>query len=316
MPGHAVTAPLEADFHVLYPEAPFLQDPELVTAYTLARSNREQINRAPKVYEHYQLVSQHLDDFARAKKPITHPEKEDVAWLAQQIPQDNSYLLLGESHGEIGIMVKITALVNQLHLLEPERPCIVLTEFLTDMTIWNPSTPLIGFQEGFRFMFQQFSEMGIPVIGLEPRFVKSNARFNVVGPSFIDRNGQKIIYQNSFWGTGEGVRLRNAHYIKRINQIHQKFPNARIIVYTGGAHLEYSQPYSVGDALAGPTTKVISFRPTTFAPDLNKPQEFVPYISTFDNMTNQQFINDRILSFDDPELTHLFGADIVVKSPF
>lgn len=313
MPGKGVTSLLKADPKALYPDAPFLQnDEEMLTAYALARFNREQISRAAKVQAHYQAVLAHMQDFAQAKTRITHAPDEDVSWLVSQIPQNTSYLLVGEYHLDEGVMGEITSLVYQLRLRQPKRQIIVLSEYLQQGTLWDSSIPI---PKPAQWMFGKFNELGIPVIGLEPAFVKSNRDFNIVGPSFIDSNGQKHIYQNRFWATGEGVRLRNERYLKTIRQIHQKFPDALLVLHAGAGHVEYSQPYSLGDALAGPNTQVISFRPEKIQ-NTEKPGAFIPYISPFDNMTNHQFVKDRILQFNDPTLTKLSGANILVRSPF
>ena len=96
-----------------------------------------------------------------------------------------------------------------------------------------------------------------------------------------------------------------------IKQTRKQHPDALLIIYTGAGHVEYSHPYSLGDELAGPTTRVISLGP---APVMIQGEWYVAGTS-FDVATNVRFVFDRLVQFNDPELTRLSGADIRWRIP-
>ncbi|MBR4682387.1 MAG: hypothetical protein IKP06_03690 [Elusimicrobiaceae bacterium] len=322
--GESLSQNLTVSPEVLYPQAPFLQNQEQLGLYFLAQNNRAQSHWYPKLVTWYQEIVRRLDDFKKNQLSITHPIEKDVSWIAQQLPEDISYLLLGECHYLPDIPKNVTELISYIHkVLQPEREIIVLTEFLPEIVTWGYSGP-VSTWEIYTNLWKSLEEMGIPIIGMESDFTFNDFNSKIVSSEpeiatesyyakiLENKDTDKILDTSQQAASSlEGIRLRNAHFMQIIQQTRQNHPDALFIIYTGGGHVEYSYPYSLGDALAGPTTRVISLSP---APVMAKGQWQVPGIS-FDVATNARFAFDRLVQFNDPELTRLSGADIRWRIP-
>ncbi len=322
--GESLSQNLTVSPEVLYPQVPFLQNQEQLGLYFLAQNNREQAHWYPKLVTWYQEIVRRLDDFKKNQLSITHPIEKDVSWIAQQLPEDISYLLLGECHYLPDIPQNVTELISYIHkVLQPEREIIVLTEFLPEMVTLGDPGPIVTVKTQIN-LWKSLYEMEIPVIGMEPDFKFDDSGSEIISSepevatkSFYariseDTDTDKILDTSRQVASSlEGVRLRNARFMQIIKQTRQQHPDALLIIYTGAGHVEYSHPYSLGDALAGPTTRVISLGP---APVMIQGEWYVAGTS-FDVATNARFVFDRLVQFNDPELTRLSGADIRWRIP-
>lgn len=304
--GIALSQNLTEPAKNLYPQVPYLQKQEQLSLYFLARNNREQAKWYPQLVTWYQEIGQRLNDFKQDRTPITHTSDQDLPWIAAQLPKDLSYLLLGECHYRIDTKAQILRFIRYLHYFaQPERKIIILTEFLPENVVWEPGTPLTGDYVELEPIWAHFRQLGIPTIGLEPDFMFNDFSSNIAEKSELGKIDQ-LNASHTWVGSLEGVRLRNARFLKTIEQVHQDHPDALLIIYAGGAHVEYSQPYSLGDALAGPKTRVISF-----VPGLEwKNNSWNLEGTNFDIATSLQFVRTPIIQFNDPELIKLSGADI------
>lgn len=308
--GQTLTDDLNIAPEDLYPQKSFLQNQEQLRLYFLARNNREQTKYYRKLYARYQAIGRRLNDFKQAQTPITHPADQDLLWVIQQLPNNLSYLLLGEFHLFPDIMARVALLIHYLHYFaQPERQIIVLTEFLPEMTTYEPNIPLHSSVTYYKDIFEYIYKMDIPIIGLEPD-VTSKMAFNKVAESAEAIGKEALDISHSVSVTLEGTRFRNVRFLKTIEKIRQQHPEALIIVWAGNTHIEYPEPYSLGKTLAGPETRVISLEPEYVPIPKDKERRWRRYITKFDIATDKQFINNRLIQFNDPELTKLSGADI------
>ena len=282
----------------------------------MARNNREQARWYPQVVAQYQEIGRRINDFKQAQTLITHPIEQDISWVADQLPKDISYLLVGECHYLPDIANQVAQLIRHLHYVtQPERKIIVLTEFLQEGVAWGTPGPVTTW-ETYVDLFKQLHNMEIPVMGMEPplKFKDFTSEIVTEEPesttkSFIaniseETDINKVDEKDTSRQVAsslEGVRFRNEHFLKTIQQVRQEHPDVLLVIYTGGAHVEYSQPYSLGDALAGPQTRVITLIP---APVKIKGVWEAP-ATNFDVATKGQFFFDGTVQSDEPQPTRL-----------
>ena len=270
----------------IYPQAPFLTTNRQTSLYLQAKINREILKTIAHTQQWADRVHEHQLDFEHAHVPITHRPEEDVAWLARQIPDDTLYLLLGEVHNIPEVSPTINQLIRTLRKQQPEREIFLFTEF-----IFHKSHVVVNeCYDDFFADLESDTALDIPIIGLEPDFAEEN----------IYLRGGK--YRENLWKTDEGIRLRNEYWLNIINQYRKENPNALFIIYAGLYHTEYHCPYSLGNVLQGPNTFAVSF--VTEAITL-----------PFDYLTKINFLFDRILQFNDKELSRLAGFDVRIRMP-
>ncbi len=281
----------------LYPRGSFLTQ-EQVTPYFLSQINRRNTQFLPVIQERQETIKDRLDDFVRAKTNISHPQEQDLAWLAEQIPQQTHFLLIGEMHGYPEIAFNVVKLISEIRQRQPGRPIILLTEFLPERAIWGATHTNLTHTNYFP-AWELVRRMGIPTVGLEPDFVQRNISVVTEGKCNV-------------WSSFEGMRLRNARWMELILDAHEMVPDALIIVYGGGGHMAYDWPYSLGNQLSEFNPFVVLMYPSylTAGNSLRTPES-----SSFDISTWGRFAEDRILQFNDRELTRLAGFDVQLKVP-
>ena len=279
--GRALADFLPAD---TYPYASFLQA-ENLPDYFLAKHNLEIRKWLPRLAKSEEEFARRIDDFYAAKETFTHPAEQDMAWLAGQLTPEHRYLLVGEEHAFAPVQREVAKLMGEL--AKSGREVIVFTEFLHDGQIW-PRQKDTKHLPQYLPVWQAAEEAGIEVVGLEPEFMEE-----IFGTRFVFPNRYKEIMDLStdIWTSVEGLRIRNAHWLNVLNRYRALHPQALFVIYAGAGHVEYRMPYSLGDALAGPQTLVALLN----RHDLDWAFGDLP---------------DRIIKFNDTELSHLVGFDI------
>lgn len=284
-----------------YPNAPFLAyNPKNLTNYFLAQENRHIIRLAPQFNALEEEWRSNIKNFEQSQIQWDGPKEQEMHWLAGEIPLNTSYLLLGEVHRTTEIHTKISQLLQELRLQQPQREIILLTECWPKSKIFRKVDSLL-FKEYAPIVWQTAKENDISVVGLElaavrlPEELESKINVNRRRHS-IEKNPTAGI---SIWSSLEGIRLRNANWLATIQQLRQKHPNALFVVYAGNYHIRGWNPFSLSTALNEENTFTVSFilqHKTTW----------------FDKVTENQF-DSRVLSFRDKHLRELFGADVQIR---
>ena len=294
---------LVSNLNELYPEAVFLSNSKQVTDYFLARNNRNAIAYAATHQQRLTQIQQHLNEFEKGRKSIK--EGEEVRWIAGQIPSETSCLFLGEYHHVFDIHLTIANLLSALREQNPNRPLILLTEFLPEQSILGKTTTGLDMPDLLP-IWAAAQKAHIPVLGLEPEFL-----FNNAGCMLCEKKKKR----GNIWASYEGMRLRNtrwAFFITNFRQtmarVHPELNEALFIVYAGAAHTGYHAPYSLATLL--PDEKIFS---VAFFPLYRDRLPHDYHTSDFDRMTNGLFATERLLQFTDPELAKLAGFDIRLK---
>ena len=295
--GSAISAPLRADPMQLYPNAPFLKNEDHLTLYFLSQISRRTAQLSPQLQRQQEQLDQLLPQLVQAKTPIDHPQEQDIAWLAKQIPADTSFLLLGEAHGYPEIAFNVVKLLKELQQTQ-DRPVLLFTEFLPENAVWGVNMHDTRLPK-YAPAWEMARLMSIPVIGLEPPFVENNLRTT----SEFERN---------IWCSIEGTRLRNNRWLTLLRHAREHFPQALIVVYGGAFHMAYDWPYSLGKQLENEHPFVVTFYPT----HLYRTDGNVTYAtSPFDLNTQGLLAQERILQFTDKELAKVAGFDVQLKIP-
>jgi len=295
--GSGISDPLRADPAQLYPNAPFLQNEDHLTLYFLSQLSRQTSQLAPQLQRQQEELANRLPQLVQAKTPISHPQEQDIAWLANQIPAETSFLLLGEAHGYPEIAFNVAKLLKELRQIQ-DRPIVLFTEFLPENAVWGVNTQETRLPK-YAPAWEMARLMSIPTVGLEPPFVERNLRIT----SEFERN---------IWCSIEGTRLRNNRWLTLLRQAREHFPQALIVVYGGSFHMAYDWPYSLGKQLENEHPFVVTFYPT----HLYRTDGNVTYAtSPFDLNTNGQLAQERVLQFTDKELAKLAGFDVQLKVP-
>ncbi|MBP5403796.1 MAG: hypothetical protein J6Y17_01745 [Elusimicrobiaceae bacterium] len=277
-----------------------LQTDKQALNYTLAQMNRwetyaiaQREEKAQKILKSMDLLREHLQTY-------THPEEQDMAWLAQQIPANTQYLLLGEFHKK-SLRPSIQQFMKELRTRFRNRRIILLTEFLQkghsseldDIEIYNDRFT------SYQKIYDEAKANGIEVFGLESPLVKEYWFFFA-----SNDNLPRPLWESQF-----GIKLRNQMWLKSIEKYHQENPDALIVIYGGFAHMGYTEPFSIGVELTNRApTFMASF--TLGYPRDAAEKSWTEY-SAFDYVTKGEF-DQRIVQFA-PEDAQITGFDIQVK---
>lgn len=247
----------DLDPQKIYPELPFLQTSQQTGNLISARSNRLYKTEATKVEGLWQNIERCLPQFEKKARELKQPENASQ-WLAQTLPDNTLDFFMGEIHGHPEIRQAVSETITYLHQRFPTRPIFLFTEFLPSQHQWNNQTSpqeIPAFLSSYFPIWERATQQHIPVIGLEPDFaLPSKALMHHIGP---DRR----IFWQSIWASLEGVRLRNAHFAKILEQYRQNYPTALFIIYTGAAHVFYNYPFSLSAKREKGSTFVATFHP-------------------------------------------------------
>lgn len=151
------------------------------------------------------------------------------------IPDSAKYVFLGEAHGLEEIRKLFLNVILTYQKQHPEKQIIVLTEFQHDKGLqFTPFNEEERFKD-FKKFFDVLAWHYIPFAGLE------EVHSSVDDRQFVGINGYTYPAQR----TGEGMRLRNMYWEKRIRAWERKYPQAVFFTYAGNGHVDYQAPFSV-----------------------------------------------------------------------
>lgn len=311
-PSKSMSHNIKGSVQELYPHAAtFLTTKKQLTLYFLARNNREFINVYPKFQQMQQQIRAHIPDFQASIVSTGHPQTQDLKWIAEQLPKNLDYFLIGEAHFYPEIRQAVSNLIHEVRLQFPQRRIFLFTEFMLDGDVY-PSDNFREVLPQYTTIWQAAVKEGITPVGLE---------LSALGPSIktaqiSSRSGTGLLgistmHKTRIGATLEGIRLRNRHWLQILKDYKQKYPDALFIVYAGAWHVEYNHPYSLAKVLQSHANVF----ETSLYPIVNLYSSDCSLItSTFDRLTDGKF-PQRVLQFNDQNLKHLAGFDVQVKIP-
>ena len=321
--------PIIADPKDLYPEVTFLETPEQLTNYFLARNNRIVHQEYKQLLDRFEALKDNLPALQKSLISIEQSPEKDIEWLANYIPQDLDYLLIGEQHNSPEIQRAIKDFIPLFKRRFHERDIILFTEFLQNELLWKESfTDKIDAKE-YTDIWNKATSNFIPVIGMEADYsldAGSSPLLSVpTGETFL---GKEVCNSSCLpWQTPEGLRLRNKYFLKIIQRYRKDFPNALFIIYTGAGHVEYDRISSLSRAFPADKTFEVSLYPqyvqldkqakairSRFAEHETTPDGKTYIINRFDALTLGKFPS-RVYTLQDPSLRELVGFDVQIKIP-
>lgn len=188
------------------------------------------------------FLSTHKAQIRRSIR-VEQPLKLD---LVPFIPPKVRNIAVGEEHNVLAIRRAFEKLVLDYQKAYPERKIIVLTEFVSDrLFAWEePGKTVSSLGLKYRivnndFLFLgNFIRSGIEVIGLED-IVYFSEHQTLIAPSFRQVDS---VY---------GMKQRNEHWRRIIEDVRRREPEAIFFIYTGNMHVHYRAPFT----LTNPSTQ-------------------------------------------------------------
>ena len=302
--------------------------------YFVARNNREVVKNSSLFVGHLQKQEAYVKLLQKHQHHYTHKAALDPFWLAEQIPANTDYVLLGEVHDVEEISQFIENFLPTLQEKVAPRPIIYLTEFLPEQMTFVQATEFEGLfellEDDLISLWETATSFNIPVIGLDPSFVffQTNEA-DLMRPGTILPFSRKHL--QSLWASDEGLRIRNESWKQQITKIRQQNPDALIVIHAGFGHFSHVRDYSIGGFLAQKSSVyTVSLAPgytadytSSFLQNLREylpnfklyptpEQGFIPY-TLFDLATHGEFWQ-RIVQFE-PQDRVITGFDIQIKVP-
>lgn len=293
----------------MYPDKPFLQHPllgtKLAEAYFLAQNNRLFINLLREAETFWPKFSQAIPRFYEEAKALKQPENI-LEWTAQQIPAEVTDLFIGEIHDQHEIPQFISELLPLLRQQNPNRPIFLFTEFLLDTQYanWHVTNILVHTSKGHYYapVWDAAHQLNIPIIGLESSKVPG---MHFVKMADIDGNISVI----PAGATPEGLRIRNEHWYKILQEYRKKNPDALFVVYTGSAHSLYNFPFSLAKRFPKKTTRMIDLT----LREIREDGEICTKTDNLEILNPTLSFPQPVLTWDSPDLIELSGFDVRIK---
>ena len=220
--------------------------------------------------------------------------------LADVIPANAKYILLGEEHGQSQIQVFLTKFFKEYKAKYPGRKVVLLTEFLPingkktlllqDMKAENPA---------YAYVLNSAASNGITLKGLEPKYVYFSEGIIHLDPQWA---GKEEV--TGLWITPEGMRLRNKAWLARIKELRQAYPDAVFMIYAGADHLAYNSFASLASQLPGEEVFVAHLFADT--PTDNEARGLLEAVGE----DKYPFYLEEVLSWKDASLRRIAGFDI------
>lgn len=220
--------------------------------------------------------------------------------LADAIPAQAKYILLGEEHNQSQIQVFLVQFFKEYKAKYPGRKIFLLTEFLP---VSGKKNLLIqSMQAGdpaYAYILNSAASNGITVKGLEPRYA-----YEGEGVLYIDPRWNENDETAELWLTPEAMRVRNKVWISRIKELRQTNPDAVFMIYAGGSHLEYNAFSSLALQLPKEETFVASLYADD--PTNNEARDLLEEIGE----DKYPFYLEEVLSWKDASLRRIAGFDV------
>lgn len=220
--------------------------------------------------------------------------------LADIIPPQVKYILLGEEHYKSQIQVFLAKFFQEYQTKYPDRKVFLLTEFLP---INGKKTLLLQKMKVedpvYAFILDSAVGNGIKIKGLEPPYVHEEGDLLHIAPQWAEKG--KVA---GLWVTPEGMRLRNKAWISRIKELRKNNPDAVFMIYAGADHLAYNSFASLALQLPGEEVFVAHL----FA-DTSTPNETRGLLEAVGKDT-YPFYLEEVLSWKDFSLRRIAGFDI------
>lgn len=191
--------------------------------------------------------------------------KDGTAAYYDHLPATGvDYIYVGEVHLNPLIQEELLQLLQEIKSRYSKRHVYLATEYMWDA--YHPSTlkddlPLalandkkdllnIMGKEAYvnNFFLHKVLELGIPVVGLEPRFGMANeasVHSGITDPARLYRKTQQLSLSEV------GLGARNDRWVDHIEKIREQDPKALVVIHGGAQHTSLQNLFSVSNKLKG-----------------------------------------------------------------
>lgn len=163
------------------------------------------------------------------------------------IPKDVKILYLGEAHYSSKIKKEVINVLEQLRAARPQQPIFLLTEFLPDTyyLLADMRMPKWLSKSYGAAVWKRANELGIHIVGVEnQRLVNNLSR-----EDFYKRYDARM----------DGTARRNAAWLYHVRELQKNMPDALIVVYAGGAHVDASFYHNLPALVGEKKSYIIDF---------------------------------------------------------
>ena len=288
--------------------------------YLTAKENRLYAQQTQRLQrEVWAQLSKHLP---LLQKSADRPEPADpMSFLAQSIPAEVNTLAIGEVHGFKSVKQFIAQFLPLLRRARPDQEIFLFTEFLSQKEEYpslDPSRAVYVSVFGYEPIWRAARNNNIRVIGLEPEEVLLEAM-----PSLHQRKATFKLDGNKYlrpvFASATGVKWRNESFIKTLEEYRAQHPDALFIIYSGGAHVNYTTPFSLTAKMDPQKTFVLNIRPP--AKEVRKkyptaPTHEIRYMwdPVGEAANDPESFNRPFLYWPDPHLARVSGANAYVHA--
>jgi len=298
---------------------PYLENSKKnVAAHLAAQENRLYVQEVRRLHEQvWPRLSQALPRLEQEAMALEQPA-DPLHFVVQKIPQTVNTVFVGELHGTAQTKDAVGLLLNQLRQIHPEREILLFTEFLPEHFEWEEKLPdwyqrpflqIPGFEvENQKMLWTQARALNIPVIGLEVKIAWLNRK---IIPRFKPT-------RTAVPAALTGMKFRNEHFMKTLQEYRAKHPDALFVVYTGKGHVLYNNPFSLANQLPAEKTFVLSIHPDLklVAENLKVPLERITKdgINAPVPFANSKAFEKTLLFWSDRELARATGFDAYIDA--
>lgn len=163
------------------------------------------------------------------------------------IPKDVKVLYLGEVHYSSNIKKEVINVLEQLRAARPQQPIFLLTEFLPDTyyLLADMRIPKWLRKEYASVVWKRANELGIHVVGVENQHLLNSLE----SKDFYKRYSARM----------DGTARRNAAWQYHVRELQKNMPDALIVVYAGGAHVDASFYRNLPELVGEKKSYIIDF---------------------------------------------------------
>lgn len=291
----------------IYPDKPFLshaiRGPQLTESYLLAQTNRLFMQHMRRMETFWPKFEEAIPRFKEEAEALVQP-KDLVSYAAQQIPEQAKNIFVGEIHNYAEITDFLTELLPLLRQKYPDKPIFLFTEFLTDPHSKGGHLVDLVVQDPYKYLYDSVwraaHKSHMRIVGLEPAYVSSSYSVKIA-------KNQSV----SIWAILEGMRIRNDHWWRILEQYRAKNPDAIFIIYTGNGHSFYNVEFSLAARTPKEETFMLNLIPEK---SLRGGQEHYNR-DNLETMDPNLSFPQPVLHWKTKGLAELSGFDMRIKVP-
>lgn len=239
-----------------HPQHPYLQGTgalveQNITNYLSAAHNRLYTQFAKSIQEREPRVPEIMQQVQQQTAALPKPENP-AAWLAQQVPADTHVLVVGEGfYHNPSTVDAATAFLPELRKQMPNRPIIMLSDFLEEKVVWTPELDRTAAEHpGYEPLWQSAHAQNIQVIGIQ------NPLLQGFTASFYGMDDTGLPASRDWEGSFEAMEFAGQDIQQKLAEVQSQNPDALIVLHIDQWQGSYNLPFSLVNKLAAQEPKL------------------------------------------------------------